>query len=121
MKIAIKRRDLREIQGCEEAAHDEGMRGPSPLTTYDILSRHAACIEVFTAEEAAQVADALTYGTSELYVASRTLDRIYTACMSFDGAGEVYRENDRRCFEELAKLIRERGQGDQPLAQSANN
>jgi hypothetical protein len=101
MNIRTNKKTVDEFRSCETGAHEDEMRGPSPLTTFEILSRSECEIIVNTAEEAAQIADCCEFGTFPDFC-PKASDRIYALAVQFPGAREVLKRWQR---EEMAALV----------------
>lgn len=108
--LTIKPRLLQDLINCEMGAHDDGLTGPSPLTTVTILERHPNQIELRSVEEAAQVYDALLYGTYPLEHPS-SAERLADQIIELPGVKEVWRKHNEGQWDELAELIKNAQEG----------
>jgi hypothetical protein len=106
MIIKLNKKYLEEFQGCEVGADDDNMIGPSPLTTLKILERHERNIELRSAEEAAQIADAARYGTFELHTSERIAMRVFEEALMFPGAVSIFKKWDSEGWAELKELTK---------------
>lgn len=106
MNIKIQSKTLDEFRACEQGAHDDEMRGPSPLTTVEILERSEREIVVNTPEEAAQVADCCDFGTFPEFC-PRAAERIRCEALAFPGALEIMRRWQAEEMDALAARCRE--------------
>ena len=97
-----------EFIACETGAAEDDIRGPSPLTTVEILSRHHNAIEVRTPEEAAQIADCCYFGTFSSYCPTAA-PRIREKCVKVEGAAAMLREWGDQEWKSLWDLLTEVG------------
>lgn len=104
--IKIQSKTLDEFRGCEQGADDDKLRGPSPLTTLEILARSEREIIVNTPEEAAQIADCCDYGTFPDFC-PRAAERIRAEALAMPGALEILRRWQREEMDALAERVRE--------------
>lgn len=106
MNIKAQKKTVAEFVGCERGAHEDDLRGPSPLTTVEILERSEISIEINTAEEAAQIADCCDYGTFPDFCPNAA-DRIRFEALKFLGAPEVLRRWQSDQMDALRQLVSE--------------
>jgi hypothetical protein len=102
--MKIKSSQIENFIGCEYGAHEDDMRGPSPLTTVEILQRSKTEIVLNTAEEAAQVADCCKSGTFPLHH-PRSAARVFDAAIQFEGARAIMRAHDAEQWAGFAELV----------------
>ena len=106
MIVEMQENDLKEFLYCELGAHEDGIKGPSNISTYEILDRHNAVIELRTPEEAAQVADAIVTGTADLFIKSVIIKRVYKDCLAaFPTAHKIRSDYDKEQWEILFEQI----------------
>jgi hypothetical protein len=102
--MKIKTSQIENFIGCEYGAHEDDMRGPSPLTTVEILERSKAEIVINTAEEAAQIADCCRYGTFSHHH-PRAAAHVFEMAISYTRAREIMDKWDSEQWEGLAQLV----------------
>jgi len=105
MIIKLNKKYLEEFQGAELGACEDDMRGPSPLTTYEILDRHERNIEIRSAEEAAQIHDTANYGTFRIHTSDRIAERVMAEALTFPGATEIFRKWNHEQWNALGELL----------------
>ena len=105
MIIKLNKKYLEAFQGAELGACEDDMRGPSPLTTYEILDRHERNIEIRSAEEAAQIHDTANYGTFRLHASDRIAERVMAEALKFPGSTEIFRKWNHEQWKALGELV----------------
>lgn len=102
--MKIKSTCIEDFIECEYGAHEDDIRGPSPLTTVEILQRSTKEIIINTPEEAAQIADCCMYGTFPQHHPNAA-DRIFRTATTFPGMRPVMEKHDAEQWNGLAELI----------------